>query len=810
MENMQLFGDIEEISFRCKGPLFQKEKACDDAELDAFPDVQTLRNFPKEELLGKVVLVRFDSRILLREELDQQSPSVSSALFTIKYLYDAGAKVILVSNWSVKNITKLLAAESVAEFLSSVLQLKVAPAKLVSGSMQSKMEDKEKTDILLLENLSEFREELANCSKFAELLSAGIDIFVNDAFSQSHRIHASTVAITRFCYACVAGFHFEEGLCQVKKAIKTNKKQFIAIIGGGKLLEKAAALHFLAARCDGLVFVGMMAFQIMHAQGLPVPKKLVERGAIKEALNLTQFAKFRSMPILFPKDFWCIDDRLPKRIELFPAHNILDGWVPVDIGPKSLDEISSLLSECKDTSGASKLATMLDKLNRRNCDITVVGNMACEALTSVSTSFSSHNMVDNASVLWEILKGRKLPGLMALDRAYPFVIDWNATYTDPAHPLVVDIGSGNGLFLFRMARRRKDLNFLGLEINEKLVSRCLAYVHQSGMKNGKRNINFSINSFQLPREAGSCVNTEHGEIVGACVKCPNPDFNKPEHRRSMLQRLLIEAIADLLASDGKGITCSDMASVIVKNLISQKGRSNDQVIGQQKHMPNLGYLHSLFLGIQVFLQSDIEAVAVRMKEQFVQYGKGKLAVMQDHGDANIGQGGWLKENPFGVWSDWEQHVIDRGALMYRLLLYKSTSNDRRGYPHAYYFRSYLFHWGRDLHSLRGRGTRNCELEGPMDDNPSNGDPMDDSPCEPPMLENSSKDLNALRVMYWVSTVEQLIVNFPVYILFGLLLSTNPRIMNLRYKFHILCCPLDLDIRSSRYHRRSSQVIVLAA
>ncbi|XP_028054709.1 uncharacterized protein LOC114258902 [Camellia sinensis] len=85
-----------------------KEKACDDAELDAFPDVQTLRNFPKEELLGKVVLVRFDSTILLREELDQQSPSVSSALFTIKYLYDAGAKVILVSNWSVKNNTKLL------------------------------------------------------------------------------------------------------------------------------------------------------------------------------------------------------------------------------------------------------------------------------------------------------------------------------------------------------------------------------------------------------------------------------------------------------------------------------------------------------------------------------------------------------------------------------------------------------------------------------------------------------------------------------------------------------------------------------
>ncbi|KAF8396539.1 hypothetical protein HHK36_018163 [Tetracentron sinense] len=90
----------------------------------------------------------------------------------------------------------------------------------------------------------------------------------------------------------------------------------------------------------------------------------------------------------------------------------------------------------------------------------------------------------------------------------------------------------------------------------------------------------------------------------------------------MLQRSLVEAIADLLTSDGK-----------------------------------------------VFLQSDIEAVAVRMKEQFTMYGKGKLAVVDDE-DCKIGRGRWLNENPFGIRSDWEQHVINRGAPMYRLMISK--------------------------------------------------------------------------------------------------------------------------------------------
>ncbi|XP_043703406.1 tRNA (guanine-N(7)-)-methyltransferase-like [Telopea speciosissima] len=169
-----------------------------------------------------------------------------------------------------------------------------------------------------------------------------------------------------------------------------------------------------------------------------------------------------------------------------------------------------------------------------------------------------------------------------------------------------------------MATRWKDLNFLGLDINEKLVRRCLDSVHKSGLTNGYFIATNATSTFR------SIVSSYRGKLVLVSIQCPNPDFNKQEHRRRMLQRSLIEAISDLLTAGGK-----------------------------------------------VFLESDIEAVAVRMKQQFMMYGKGKLAVLNDEDDPNIGQDGWLEENPFSILSDWEQHVINREAPMYRIMISKT-------------------------------------------------------------------------------------------------------------------------------------------
>ncbi|KAL0347158.1 UNVERIFIED_CONTAM: Phosphoglycerate kinase [Sesamum calycinum] len=581
--------------------LLEKDAVCDGGNVTVFPHIQTLRNFPKEELFGKVVMVRLDSMVLLQGRKGHQSPA-ANAFSTIKYLYEAGAKVVLVGGWS-ETINSRFSSEpcpsveSVAEFLSSVLELQVVPVKYVSLCMHSGGGDSKRSDILLLANLFHFKGERANCSKFAKELVSGVDIVVNDAFSESHKVLASTVGVASFCNAYIAGFYFEEGLHKLKKIIKTTEKPYMAIIGGGNLADKVAALHSLTSTCDGLIFVGSMAFQIMHALGVPVPMKLVELGALKEAVSIVETAKLRNIPLVLPKDFWCIKNHALNQIEIFSAYSISEGWQPVDIGPRSLQEIIYVVSKCKkiiwigplrfslskqDKGGTLELAETLGNLS--SCDITFVGKIECKELLGKSKPFSNDNFVKTAAVVWEVLKGRKLPGLLALDRAYPYQVDWSVTYGDPTRPLVVDVGSAKNI-----------LDEVAMDV---YLKKCI--LRHFIVTN-------ATSTFR------SIVSSYPGELVLVSIQCPNPDFNKPEYRWRMLQGSLVEAIADMLKFGGK-----------------------------------------------VFLQSDIEAVALRMKNDFLKYGKGKLVLMEHSEDVAVNELGWLEENPFGVPSDWEQHVLDRG------------------------------------------------------------------------------------------------------------------------------------------------------
>ncbi|KAL6574868.1 hypothetical protein OROMI_012153 [Orobanche minor] len=517
--------------------LVEKGAICDAGQFTAFPHIRFLRNLPKKDLFNKVVMVRFDAMVLL-QGMKEHQPLPADAFSTIKYLYEAGAKVVLVSSWN-KNMNSWFHSEACPSTESSYLQ------------------ESKQSGILLLENLFHFKGERANCAKFAKELASGVDIIVNDAFSESHKALASTVGVARFGYACMAGFYFEKHLYKLKKIIKAIERPYVAIIGGGNLAEKAAALHFLVSKCDGLIFVGSMAFQILHALGVPVPVKLVDLGALKEAASIVESAKSRNIPLLLPKDIRCIKDHISEKMEIFPVDSMLEGWRPVDIGPRSLGEMINLLSRCKkvmwigplrfssqkqDEGGTLKLAEMLGTLS--DCDVTFVGKMETDELLGQSKSVSNVKFLKSAAVVWEVLKGRKLPGLMALDRGYPFLEDWSVAYDDPMRPLVVDVGCGNGLFLFGMASKRKEMNFLGLEINAKLVDRCLNDVHRLGIQN----VHFiSTNATSNFR---SVVSGYPRELVLVSIQCPNPDFNKPEYRWRMLRRSLVEAVADMLMFGG--------------------------------------------------------------------------------------------------------------------------------------------------------------------------------------------------------------------------------------------------------------------
>lgn len=389
-------------------------------------------------------------------------------------------------------------------------------------------------------------------------------------------------------------------------------------------MRKAPALQTLTFLCDGLFFVGKLSFQIMNGFGMTVPSQFIERNAVKEVLQIIQVARDRNIPIYYPTDLWCLKNGNSEISGVINSTGQLAGWTPADIGPSTLEKISSIITSYKkilwigptnygltekNSVGGTQLGEILESASSDGCDVILVGDAACKAVKRKTDSSPQYTEFQKSTVVWEFLKGRILPGIAALDKCYPYRIPWSTVFCEPTLPLVVDIGSGNGLFLFQMAKSCESSNFLGFEMNEKLVIRCL----QGMASDEKRNLYFvSTNATSTFR---SIVSSYPGRLTLVTIQCPNPDFNKEQNRWRMVRRMLIEAIVDLLHTNG-----------------------------------------------QVYLQSDVESVLLVMKEQFLSYSKGQLVT--------DGDGGNCIDNPFGVVSDWERHVLARGAPMYRAMLKK--------------------------------------------------------------------------------------------------------------------------------------------
>ncbi|XP_057840708.1 phosphoglycerate kinase, cytosolic isoform X2 [Cryptomeria japonica] len=522
---------------------------CTRGELNPCLSFQTLKTFPREELLGKVVMVRFDSKLCPRDNQFISEYPNDNAIKTLKYLCDFGAKVVIATHWFMSKISgEVFSTWTLADYLSISLGKKITAIEGVIGDKVENSIDKMQIgDILLLGNLSQYKEEVANCKDFARNLSARIDILVNDTFCDSHRVLASTVGVARFTYASIAGFHLADIMSLLTETIEKPKHPFIAIVGGAKIMEKISVIRSLLHKCDTVAFIGTMSFTFLSALGLSISPCFVEKHAQEQGLELLDIAKQRSVRVLLPKDFWCTNAAHSyEHIQVFEAECIPEGWRPIEIGPDSLNEISFVLKECK---------------------------------------------------------------------AYPRKLDWKAIFRNPLQPLVVDIGSGNGLFALRMARMYEHMNFLGLEINSKLVERSLGCALELGL------MNVYFVSTNATTSFCSIISSYPGALYLVSIQCPNPDFVDPEHRWRMVQRSLIEAIVELICKDGK-----------------------------------------------IFLQSDVKEVALRMKNQFLQYGRGKVIMSAEHDECD--KEIWLGNNPFSIFSDWEQHVIASGRPMYRVMLSK--------------------------------------------------------------------------------------------------------------------------------------------
>lgn len=257
-----------------------------------------------KDLNGKRVLVRVDYNVPMEEGRVADNERIVASLETINFLIEKGAAVILCSHLGRPEGEKKpeFSLAPVAKELEKLSKKSVQFISDCIGQERDKAVLEAKSgDILLLENLRFYKEEESNDSLFAQKLAHGCDVYVNDAFSASHRAHASIVGVTQYLDS-YAGFELECEVDSLGKLLDNPKKPFVFISGGAKISDKIGILSNMLQRVDSLLIGGGMANTFLCAQKHEVGCSLYEEEFVKEAREILMNARVAGVNVVLPTD----------------------------------------------------------------------------------------------------------------------------------------------------------------------------------------------------------------------------------------------------------------------------------------------------------------------------------------------------------------------------------------------------------------------------------------------------------------------------------------------------------------------------
>jgi phosphoglycerate kinase len=304
------------------------------------------------EVKGKRVLLRVDFNVPISKNSGAISDDsrIRASLPTIKYLVDHKAKVIICSHVGRPGgkVVENLRMAPTAQRLSELIGLPVlAASDCVGQEVESKVRMLKEGDILVLENLRFHSEEEADDPEFARKLAKLADIYVNDAFSTSHRDHASIIGVAKYLPS-VAGFLMEKELRIMEKLLYNPERPWACLLGGAKGSDKIDLVQNILKKVDMLLVGGGMAATFLKAQGYEVGHSLVEDDKLDLAKKLLQEAKEWKVPFLLPIDAVVVQEIKAGALNrVVPTNNIPSGSHIVDIGPQSIDLFRRELAKCR-------------------------------------------------------------------------------------------------------------------------------------------------------------------------------------------------------------------------------------------------------------------------------------------------------------------------------------------------------------------------------------------------------------------------------------------------------------------------------
>lgn len=384
------------------------------------------------DVKGKRVLVRCDFNVPLADGKITDDTRITAAVPTIKYLYENGAKVILMSHLGrpegeadIKYTLAPVAAR--LEELTGRSVKFVSSAAVVDDAVRAAAAALAEGEIMLLENVRFRKEETKNKPEFSKELAELGEIFVNDAFGTAHRAHCSTAGIADYLPA-VSGFLIEKEVEFLGNAVDDPKRPFVAIMGGAKVGDKIKVIENLLNKVDTLVIGGGMTYTFFKALGLEIGKSILDGENIGLAKELTELAEKKGVKLVFPVDIVCAD-RFDNdaATEICDVNHIPAGMQGLDIGPRSVEIIAEEVKNAgtviwNGPMGVFEMPNFahgtegVAKALADSGAVTVIGGGdSAAAVTQFGLESRMTHISTGGGASLEFLEGKVLPGIACLE-----------------------------------------------------------------------------------------------------------------------------------------------------------------------------------------------------------------------------------------------------------------------------------------------------------------------------------------------------------------------------------------------------------
>ncbi|MBP8066447.1 MAG: phosphoglycerate kinase [Flavobacterium sp.] len=393
--------------------------------------MKTLNDF---NFSGKKAIIRVDFNVPLDENFKvTDATRIEAAKPTIDKIVKDGGSVVLMSHLGrPKGVEDKYSLKHIVAKTAEILGVPVKFASDCIGEIaEQAAADLQPGEVLLLENLRFYAEEEKGDVNFAEKLAKLGDIYVNDAFGTAHRAHASTTIIAQFfpdhkCFGALLAKEIES----LNKVLNNSEKPVLAVLGGSKVSSKITVIENVLDKIDHMIIGGGMTFTFIKALGGNIGNSICEDDKMALALEILEKAKAKNVQIHLPVDVVAADAFSNEaNTQIVDVNHIPDGWQGLDVGPKTLEALKSVVKDSKTilwngplgvfelekfAEGTITLGNFIAEATKNGAFSLVGGGDSVAAVKQFGLEPKMSYVSTGGGAMLEMLEGKTLPGIAAI------------------------------------------------------------------------------------------------------------------------------------------------------------------------------------------------------------------------------------------------------------------------------------------------------------------------------------------------------------------------------------------------------------